>query len=126
MGMFRLGFIGIAAGLLWTLPGAAAVQGDLRPVLRATLAAYAPTSTETASIAERQRQSLLGFYDARGFAPIWLADNAPAARVGRLIELLKSADRHGLSAIDYNVAELEQLLRCTRPTRRPWHGSNSR
>lgn len=113
MGMFRLGLIGVAAGLLWALPGGAAVQGDLRPVLRATLAAYAPATEATsaaASTAERQRQSLLGFYDARGFAPIWLTDNAPAARVGRLVELLKTADRHGLSAIDYNVAEIERLL----------------
>ena len=110
MGFFRARSIVFAAAVLWALPVSAAVQGDLRPALRATLAAYAPAAGNVASASERQRQTLLGFYDARGFAPIWLADNAPAARVGRLLDLLKTADRHGLSAVDYNVAEIERLL----------------
>jgi murein L,D-transpeptidase YcbB/YkuD len=109
MGFFRQGLFGISVGLLWALPGFAAVQGDLRPILRATLAAYAPAA-EVASAVERERQSLLGFYDARGFAPIWLAENAPALRAERLLALLKAADRHGLSAVDYNVAEIALLL----------------
>jgi murein L,D-transpeptidase YcbB/YkuD len=109
MGLFLARSVVFAAAVLLALPVSAAVQGDLRPALRATLAAYAPTGN-VASASERQRQTLLGFYDARGFAPIWLADNAPAARVGRLLDLLKTADRHGLSAVDYNVAEIERLL----------------
>ncbi len=96
--------VAVTVGLLWAETAAAAVTGDLRPVLRATAASYGQTQDDP------RRQAMLGFYDARGFAPIWLADNAPGLRAARLVALLKNAAKHGLVANDYNVPDLEKLL----------------
>jgi L,D-transpeptidase YcbB len=104
MGVSRLLFAAVTVGLLWADMAAAAVTGDLRPVLRATAASYGQTQDDP------RRQAMLGFYDARGFAPIWLADNAPGMRAARLVALLKNAAKHGLVANDYDVPDIEKLL----------------
>jgi len=104
MGVSRLLLLGIAIGFAGAAPSAAAVAGDLRPVLQATAASYSPIPDDP------RRQAMLGFYDARGFAPIWLADNAPGLRAARLVDLLKNAAQHGLVASDYDVPDLEKLL----------------
>jgi murein L,D-transpeptidase YcbB/YkuD len=93
-----------AAGLSGLAPAHGVVTGDMRPVLRETAAAYASVPDDP------RRQAMLGFYDSRGFSPIWVSDGAPAARAARVLEALKAAASHGLIAADYNVGDIERLL----------------
>jgi murein L,D-transpeptidase YcbB/YkuD len=48
------------------------------------------------------RTHVTNFYDAGGYAPAWLNNNAPTQQAQTLIDVLKQADAKGLNAEDYD------------------------
>ena len=53
---------------------------------------------------------LPGYYQARGYSPAWF-DNRGLTVAGRqLLDLLRSADEHGLCPEDYHLAQIEPLI----------------
>jgi len=55
------------------------------------------------------------FYAARGYAPVWTS----AGRVAELLELLATAESHGLDSEDYNLTALKELRRRVRGSNDP-------
>jgi murein L,D-transpeptidase YcbB/YkuD len=69
--------------------------------------------TSGARATAAQRKSVLAFYEARGFTPIWVNRNGVEQRVGKLRHYFTAAAREGLDPKDYTVAadvgHLDQL-----------------
>jgi murein L,D-transpeptidase YcbB/YkuD len=50
------------------------------------------------------------FYDAAGYAPVWLTGNEPTPQAQVVIDVLKQADKKGLNAEDYDASRWAERL----------------
>jgi murein L,D-transpeptidase YcbB/YkuD len=53
---------------------------------------------------------LPGYYRTRGYAPAWLDGRGLTVAGRQLLDLLRSADEHGLCPEDYHLAQIEPLI----------------
>jgi murein L,D-transpeptidase YcbB/YkuD len=83
----------VALGVLAAAPAVAQDEGVVRAEIR--------------SGAGRQ---LKGFYEARGYMPVWVRGGDVAPEAGTLVALLASADLDGLDPDDYHVDALRRAL----------------
>jgi murein L,D-transpeptidase YcbB/YkuD len=61
---------------------------------------------------------LPGYYRARGYAPAWLDDRGLTVAGRQLLDLLRSAEEHGLCPEDYHLAKIEPLIGLAEDCRR--------
>ena len=71
----------------------AAVTAQLKELIETKLSQYVPR--------EQDRASVLTFYKARNFAPIWVASGKPAPRTEQAKAFLKGVAADGLDPADY-------------------------
>jgi murein L,D-transpeptidase YcbB/YkuD len=83
----------------------ALVPADLRPNLRANVAAIEPGPDDA------RRNAVQALYQSRDFTPLWLGADGPVPRAERLIETFRTAAARGLIASDYSIQDIERLLR---------------
>jgi L,D-transpeptidase YcbB len=60
--------------------------------------------------ARKERGAVEAFYQGRGFAPLWIENGRPAARMKAAVARLKAADADGLEAGDYGTPDLNMLM----------------
>jgi len=53
---------------------------------------------------------LPGYYQARGYAPLWIDDHGLTNSARQLLDLLRSSGEHGLCPEDYHLARIEPLV----------------
>ena len=58
---------------------------------------------------KKERTAVEAFYQGRGFAPLWIDDGRPAARMKAAVARLRAADADGLEPSDYAVPDLGKL-----------------
>lgn len=61
---------------------------------------------------------LPGFYQSRDYAPAWVDDFGMTAAGGHLLDLLRSADEHGLCPEDYHLTRIEAVVELAADYRR--------
>jgi len=61
---------------------------------------------------------LPGFYQSREYAPAWIDDFGLTAAGGHLLDLLRSADEHGLCPEDYHLVRIEAVVELAADYRR--------
>jgi murein L,D-transpeptidase YcbB/YkuD len=61
---------------------------------------------------------LPGFYQSREYAPAWIDDFGLTAAGGHLLNLLRSADEHGLCPEDYHLVRIEAVVELVADYRR--------
>lgn len=61
---------------------------------------------------------LPGYYLARGYAPVWIDAQGLSNSARQLLDLLRSADEHGLCPEDYHLSRIEPLVGLAEDCRR--------
>lgn len=67
-------------------------------------------ATPANEIAVQVPAPLHALYEARQFAPLWLAEGRPTARAAQAIELMGRAAEDGLDEVDYHLPALQRQL----------------
>jgi L,D-transpeptidase YcbB len=54
--------------------------------------------------------SLVGFYERRGFRPVWLYDEGLRPHADALVQVISQAEREGIQPTGYHLSRIEQLM----------------
>lgn len=92
--------------LLWP-PSVAMAAGEPRMAIKTILSSSEPVQGE----ALKSRQTMLKFYGATNFAPVWVNDSGPLPRLGELLDALKDAPNEGLRPEHYHYAALQEAIK---------------
>ena len=88
-------------------PERAAPQDPVQEAIRNRI--DAPYSLAAAGEAIHARVALPAFYEARGYAPIWLDGTNPAPTARRLIQEIARSEEEGLRPSDYHLPVIRRL-----------------
>jgi murein L,D-transpeptidase YcbB/YkuD len=103
----------IAAGILTStlLTGASAAESPAAPGTQAVLSPVAEALRVELTLQNNPASVEHSFYEARGYLPLWLAEDGTAAPAARaLLSWAGAADANGLPTDRYGVAALEARL----------------